>query len=59
MIFSVFDKSVIPIFKFRHMTSYTDKGYNMPLVELQNFLNDLVTDSPHLGRHAVQGLNLP
>jgi hypothetical protein len=22
----------------------------MPLVELQNFLNDLVTDSPHLGR---------
>jgi hypothetical protein len=26
------------------------KGYNMPLVDLQNFLNDLVTDSPHLGR---------
>jgi hypothetical protein len=25
-------------------------GYNMPLVELDNFLNDLVIDSPHLGR---------
>jgi hypothetical protein len=23
---------------------------NMPLVELQNFLNDLVTDSSHVGR---------
>jgi hypothetical protein len=26
------------------------KGYNLPLVELQKFLNDLVADSPHLGR---------
>jgi hypothetical protein len=25
-------------------------GYCMPLVESQNCLNDLVTDSPHLGR---------
>jgi hypothetical protein len=25
-------------------------GYNMPLVELQNILNYLVTDSPHMGR---------
>jgi hypothetical protein len=25
-------------------------GYNMPLVDLQNFLNDLVTDSPHVAR---------
>jgi hypothetical protein len=24
------------------------RGYNLKLVELQNFLNDLVTDSPHL-----------
>jgi predicted PolB exonuclease-like 3'-5' exonuclease len=27
-----------------------EKGYNMPVVELQNFLNNLVTDSPHFGR---------
>jgi hypothetical protein len=26
------------------------KGYNMPLVKLQNCRNDLVTNSPHLGR---------
>jgi hypothetical protein len=25
------------------------RGYNLKLVELQNFLNDVVTDSPHLG----------
>jgi hypothetical protein len=25
------------------------KGYNVTLVELQNFLNDVVTDSPELG----------
>jgi hypothetical protein len=25
------------------------KGYNITLVELQNFLNDVVTDSPELG----------
>ena len=25
------------------------KGYELKLVELQNFLNDVVTDSPHLG----------
>jgi hypothetical protein len=26
------------------------KDYNMPMVEVQNLLNDLVTDLPHLGR---------
>jgi hypothetical protein len=25
------------------------KGYNVTVVELQNFLNDVVTDSPELG----------
>jgi hypothetical protein len=25
------------------------RGYNLTLVELQNFLNDVVTDSPELG----------
>jgi hypothetical protein len=28
----------------------SQKGYTLPLVELQNFLSDIVTDSPHLGR---------
>jgi hypothetical protein len=28
----------------------SQKGYTLPLVELQNFLNDIVTYSPHLGR---------
>jgi hypothetical protein len=27
----------------------SQKGYNIKLVELQNLLNDVVTDSPHLG----------
>ena len=27
----------------------SQKGYNITLVELQNFLNDVVTDSPELG----------
>jgi hypothetical protein len=27
----------------------SQKGYALKLVELQNFLNDIVTDSPHLG----------
>jgi hypothetical protein len=27
----------------------SQRGYNVQLVELQNFLNDVVTDSPHLG----------
>jgi hypothetical protein len=27
----------------------SQKGYNVTLVELQNFLNDVVTDSPELG----------
>jgi phospholipase C len=27
----------------------SQKGYNIKHVELQNFLNDVVTDSPHLG----------
>jgi hypothetical protein len=27
-----------------------EKDYIMPMVELQDFLNDLVTDSPHLGQ---------
>jgi hypothetical protein len=26
----------------------SQKGYNLKLVELQNFLNDVVADSPHL-----------
>jgi hypothetical protein len=35
-----------------------EKGYDLPLVELQNILNDILTDSPHLGRARHQ-LNLP
>ena len=34
----------------------SQRGYTVQLVELQNFLNDVVTDSPHLGgvgRHLV------
>jgi hypothetical protein len=27
----------------------SQRGYNLELVELQNFLNDIVTHSPHLG----------
>jgi hypothetical protein len=27
----------------------SQKGYNIKLVELQNLLNDVVTDSQHLG----------
>jgi hypothetical protein len=27
----------------------SQRGYNVQLLELQNFLNDVVTDSPHLG----------
>jgi hypothetical protein len=27
----------------------SQRGYNVQLVELQNFLNDVVNDSPHLG----------
>jgi hypothetical protein len=27
----------------------SQKGYDIKLVELQNFLNDVVTDSPDLG----------
>jgi hypothetical protein len=27
----------------------SQKGYNLKLVELQNFLNNISTDSPHLG----------
>jgi hypothetical protein len=27
----------------------SQRGYNVQLVELQNFLNDVVTDSSHLG----------
>jgi hypothetical protein len=27
----------------------SQRGYNVQFVELQNFLNDVVTDSPHLG----------
>jgi hypothetical protein len=34
----------------RQVTSLPTKGYIMPLVELQNVLNYLVTDLPHLGR---------
>jgi hypothetical protein len=26
----------------------SQEGYNLKLVELQNFLNDIVTDSPHV-----------
>jgi hypothetical protein len=26
------------------------RGYTLPLVELQNFLDEIVTDSPHIGR---------
>jgi hypothetical protein len=35
-----------------HAKSYHSQmtGYILPLVELQNFLNDLVIDSPNLGR---------
>jgi hypothetical protein len=32
------------------------KGYIMPVVELKNFLNDFVADSPHL---VVQGTHRP
>jgi hypothetical protein len=28
----------------------SQRGYTLPLVEPQNFLNDIVIDSPHLGR---------
>jgi hypothetical protein len=39
------------IFSFRLMLSLfppQEKGYNMPLVKLQKFINDVVIDSPHI-----------
>jgi hypothetical protein len=38
-------------FEFKTYTKShrSHRGYNVKLVELQNFLNDVVTDSPHLG----------
>jgi hypothetical protein len=35
--------------KAHAMSHRSQRGYNVQLVELQNFLNDVVTDSPHLG----------
>jgi hypothetical protein len=35
--------------KTRTKSHRSQRGYNVQLVELQNFVNDVVTDSPHLG----------
>jgi hypothetical protein len=35
--------------KTRAKSHRSQRGYNVLLVELQNFLNDVVADSPHLG----------
>jgi hypothetical protein len=35
--------------KTHAMSHRSQRGYNVQLVELQNFINDVVTDSPHLG----------
>jgi hypothetical protein len=45
----------IPVRLLRHMIVELNshrshrKAYNIPLVELHNFPNDLLTDSPHMG----------